>query len=157
MTNRVMLLVVHLLLLVLASTSFTVVTGLGDGHYQWEYFRHSWQRGWGASYPFPYSLGVVLVYLAAYAVGVAAYCMAWRSGSPVIGIVGVVLCGFGLASFAFELTHWFAPHYASWIASAPVALLVLAPMAVIQQYRLQTPWPNNSDELKSRILDSRRL
>lgn len=139
MTNRLMLLVVHLVLLMLASTRFTVVTGLGDGQYQWEYFRYFWQHGWGIPYQFPYSLGVVLAYQAAYAVGVAAYCMAWRSGSPVIGLAGVLLCGFGFASFAFELTHWFVPHYASWIGSAPVALLALAPMAVIQQYRRQKP------------------
>ena len=35
----------HVVLLVLASTNFTIVPGVGDGNFQWEYFRHLSQSG----------------------------------------------------------------------------------------------------------------
>ena len=135
MTSRLTLLVVHVVLLVLASTFFTIVTGLGDGQFYWEYFRYFSQRGWGVPYQFPYSLPVVLVYLAAYVMGLVAYCMAWGRASTMVVVAGVVLCGAGFASFAYELTHWFGDYYGSWIASAPIALLALAPIVAFQQYR----------------------
>ncbi len=135
MTKLMSLLIVHVVLLALASTCFTIVTGIGDGHFQWEYFRYASQSGWGIPYQFPYSLPVVLAYLAAYGIGVAAYCVACRSGSQIIGLAGILVCVIGFASFTFELSHWFAAHYRSWIASAPIVLLALAPAAAIQQYR----------------------
>jgi hypothetical protein len=155
-TNCLSLLVAHVGLLVLASTCFTVVTGLSDGQYQWEYFCYNSQHGWGVPYQFPYSLWVVLAYLSAYATGVAAYCMTYRSGSQIIGSTGVLLCAVGFASFAFELTHWFVHHFASWIASAPITLLALAPLAAIQQYRRHTAEATKltADE---RLLERRHL
>src|SRR4051794_1458101 len=93
------LLGVHVVVLVLASTCFTIITGLRDGHFRWEWFQFSSQRGWGIPYQFPYTLPVVVAYLSAYAVGVAAYCTAYRGGSQVIGVLGVALCGVGFASF----------------------------------------------------------
>ena len=77
MTSRLTLLAVHVILLLLASTSFTIVTGLDDGQFQWDYFRYLSQSGWGVPYQYPYSLPVVLAYLAAYATGLIAFCMAW--------------------------------------------------------------------------------
>ena len=138
MTNRLTWLAMHVLLLALASTCFTVVTGIGNGRFQWEYFRYASQSGWGQPYQFHYSLPVVLTYLAAYATGVGAYRAIWRSGSPVIGLTGLGLCALGLASFIYESTHWFHQHYGSWIASAPIALLVLAVIAGVQEYWRRT-------------------
>jgi hypothetical protein len=135
MWQWISLLLAHVLLLVLASTNFTVLTGLGDGQFQWEYFRYAKQSGWGVPYEFPYSLPVVITYLAAYGAGLAAYVMAWRRGLPVIGAVGSLLCAIGFASFTYELTHWFNEHYRSWILSAPAALFVLAVVAVAQGLR----------------------
>lgn len=135
MTHRMTLLMAHVALLLLASTCFTVATGFVDGQFNWEYFRYFSHRGWGTPYPFPYSLPVVLAYLAAYAAGAAAYFGIWRGRSPFIGLAGMLLCGAGFASFGFELTHWFVRHNASWITSAPIALVILAPAAVIQQFR----------------------
>jgi multisubunit Na+/H+ antiporter MnhB subunit len=111
----------------------TVVTGFHDGKFQWEYFNYFWYHAWGVPYAFPYTLPVVIAYLAAYACGIATYLAIRRSGSPRIGLAGVVLCGVGFASFAFELSHWFVDHSRSWIASAPVAALVLALVAAVQQ------------------------
>ncbi|MBI3864113.1 MAG: hypothetical protein HY290_19700 [Planctomycetia bacterium] len=82
-----------------------------------------------------YGLAVVIAYLAAYAAGAAAYSMAWRSGLTAIGSIGVLVCAVGFASYSFELTHWLFGHANSLIASAPIALLALAPAAAIQEYR----------------------
>jgi hypothetical protein len=144
MTSRWMLLLSHLVVLTLACTGFTVVTGLADGQFQWEYSRYFSHRGWGTAYPFPYSLPVVLTYLVAYGLGAAAWCMAWRSGSRAIGLAGMLLCVVGFASFAFELTQWLVPHNVSCIASAPIALFALAPLAAILYYRGHKAEPTNS-------------
>lgn len=132
------MLITHVTLLVLASTSFTVVTGLGDSHFQWQYFRYASQSGWGVPYQFPYTLPVVLTYLAAYGTGLATYINAWHTGSRIISVTGVLLCAIGLVSFAYELTHWFSEHYGSWIVSLPAPLLLLAVAAAIQHYRLES-------------------
>ena len=73
--------VLHVVLLVLASTAFTAVTALTDGRFQWQYYWYAGQTGWGLPYQFPYSLPVVLTYLAAYGTGLAAYAIAWQRGS----------------------------------------------------------------------------
>lgn len=147
MTKLLSLLVLHVVLLAFASTCFTVVTGVGDGHYQWEYFRYFSHSGWGVPYQSTYSLQVVLAYLAAYTTGVAAYCVACRSGSWIIGLSGTLLCFVGFASFSLELSHWFVDHSWSWIASAPIALLALAPAAAIQQYRSRFTSARQPDKL----------
>jgi hypothetical protein len=134
----VLLLVTHVTFLVLASTSFTVVTGLRDHHFQWQYLNYVSQSGWGVRYQFPYTLPVVLTYLAAYGTGLATYIIAWQWGSRIISGTGVLLCAIGFTSFVYELTHWFSEHYGSWIVSLPAPLLLLAVAAVIQHYRLET-------------------
>jgi hypothetical protein len=134
----ILLLLHHVTLLILASTSFTAITAIRDGEFQCEYFRFASQSGWGRFYEFPYSLPVVLAYLGAYGTGLAAYIFAWRRGSPIIAAAGMVLCALGLASFAFELTHWFVDHYRSYIVSMPAVLLLLAAAASIQQVRRET-------------------
>jgi hypothetical protein len=127
----------------LASTWFTVLTSFRDGHFQWEYFRYFSQSGWGVPYQFSYSLPIVLVYLFAYSTGLVTYYLACRSGTQIAGLAGMLLCAAGLASFIYELSHWFVDHYGSWISSAPIALLVLAPVTAIQQFRQNKsakPW-----------------
>lgn len=146
MSHRMIWLVAHVVLLALASTSFTIVTGLRDGQFQWQYFQYTWQQGWGLPYQFPYSFAVVLCYMAAYATGTAAYYGAYRAGSHFAGLTGIVLCGAGLASFAFELTHWLIDHYQSWIISTPVVLLGLAVVTAIQdRLRLRARLPGNDE------------
>jgi len=128
------LLAAHVVLLILASTSYSLVVG-SDGRFQWEYFRYLSQSGWGQPYQFPYTLPVVLTYLAAYSTGVASYVLTWRRGSTIVGGAGILLCALGFASFAYELSHWFRENYNAWIFSAPAALLVLAAADAIQWYR----------------------
>jgi hypothetical protein len=146
MIKRLRLLVLHIALLAFASTGFTVVTGVGDGHYQWEYYRYSSHSGWGVTYQPTYSLQIVLVYLATYATGVATYSVVYRSGSKMIGPAGLLLCIVGFASFTLELSHWFVDHARSWIASAPIALFALAPAAAVHLYRRPSTEPTNTDE-----------
>ena len=100
MANRFILLAAHVLLLALASTGFTIATGILDGQFHWQYFRYTFQLSWGVPYQFPYSLPVVLCYIAAYAAGVFAYLGMYRSGSSWIGRAGIVLCAAGCASAA---------------------------------------------------------
>ena len=133
MSLRASLLAVHVVLLVLASTRFTVVTGLGDGRFGWEYFQYTWQSGWGRAYEFPYSLPVVLTFVAAYATGCGAYFLTWKHGAAMLGAIGCVLCGAGLASFTYELHHWVVDDYRSFIVSPVIALLALAPLTVIRE------------------------
>jgi hypothetical protein len=146
MITRLGLLVLHVALLAFASTGFTVVTGIGDGRYLWEYYRYSSHSGWGVTYQPTYSLQIVLAYLAAYATGVTAYSVVYRSGSKIIGLAGLLLCIVGFASFTFELSHWFVDHSRSWIVSAPIALFVLAPAAAVHLYRQSSTEPTSTDE-----------
>src|SRR5580765_6679271 len=133
MNSRLILLGLHSILMVLASTSLTVVTVFRDGVFQWEYFNYFSYHAWGIPYKYPYTLPIVIAYLAAYGLGIAAYSIIRCGGSRTIGLAGLLLCGVGFASFAFELSHWFVDHSRSWIASAPVAALVLALVAAVQQ------------------------
>ena len=147
MTPRLTLLVIHLVLLVLASTCFTVVTGLGDGIFQCEYLRYAAQGGFGVPYQYPYSLPVVLTYIAAYALGVFVYWRLYRSGSWIMGLIGMSFCILGFLSFGFELTHWFQNHYGSSIASAPIVLFVLGLTNVLQQSWHRHVEPATSESL----------
>ena len=135
MTPIVPAILLHVILLVVASTSFTVLTAINGDRFQWQYFHYTSQTGWGHLYQFPYSLSLVLAYLAAYGTGLATYILVWKNGSQIIGITGIVLCALGFASFSYELTHWCTEFYGSWIAHAPGPLLLLAIAALIQTYR----------------------
>jgi hypothetical protein len=129
-----LLLIVHGILLFLAATNFTLLTWFGDGTFQWEFYRYATRSGWGEPYISAYRFPVVATYVAAYAVGFAAYLMAWRRGFPVIGAIGMLLCAAGGASFAFELTHWVYDHHRSWIVSAPAPVLLLAIITLVRSY-----------------------
>ena len=131
------LIILHVILLVLASTSFTVVTALGSDHFEWSYFQYTSQSGWGHPYQFPYPLAVVVTYLAAYSTGLIAYFLVWRNGSTIIGSAGIVLCVLGFASFAYELTHWFHEFYSNWIAHSSGLTLLLVILALFQTCRKQ--------------------
>jgi ribose/xylose/arabinose/galactoside ABC-type transport system permease subunit len=145
MARWVLLLIAHVTLLVLASTSFTVITGLRDSHFQGEYLKYVSQSGWGPPYQFPYTLPVVLTYLAAYGTGLATYIIAWQKGARIISATGVLLCAIGFASFTYELTHWMSEHYGSWIFSLPAPLLLLAVAAAVQYCRMETTRSTRTD------------
>jgi hypothetical protein len=116
----------HLVLLVLASTNFTVISWMwGQTDWTWQYFSLSYRDGWGYAYVSEYSLGQVLCYIAAYALGVVAFGAAFAKWRFFAGVLGTILCLAGAATFTLEATHWLADYNFSLIASGPVAIIVL--------------------------------
>ena len=119
-------LAVHVVLLLLASTRMSVVTG---PPYTWEYFRYYQESGWGYRYVSYYELSTVILYLLGNLAGLAAYVTVARAGSPILGVIGSALSISGLLSFAFEASHWWVDHNRSFIFSAPIASFALAGVA----------------------------
>lgn len=121
-----LLLLLHALLLLLASTDFTIVTAaLGRDSWRWCYFKYSSQNGWGYQYVSDYTLAIVLTYIAAFAVGIGGFSLAWLRGRRLIGMLGVVLSVLGLVSFGIEGSHWVFEHNRSWLAFSPAVMFVL--------------------------------
>ena len=110
---------VHLVLLALACTSFTVVSGWVSGDWKCDFCTCHYANGWGYAYQSDYTLPVILTYLAAYAAGIAVYGFAWGAGSRYIAGSGLALCVVGLVSFGIEGSHCVWSHNLSWIASFP--------------------------------------
>jgi hypothetical protein len=129
MSRMTVAVVVHLLLLALACTSFTVVTGWANGDWKCNFYAYRYADGWGYVYQSDYTLPVIITYLAAYATGIAVYGLAWRAGSRYVAGTGLALCVVGLVSFGIEGSHWVYAHNLSWIASFPVVMFPLAVVA----------------------------
>ena len=126
MRTPVILFVGHVVLLVLASTNFSVVSWLwGDLSWTWSYYHYSYRNGWGHTYVSEYALGQVLCYAAAYGLGVAAFAIVWIRHRLLSSGLATVVCLVGAASFCIEATHWLWPHHLSLIASFPVVMVVL--------------------------------
>ncbi len=76
-----LLLLLHALLVLLASTNFTIVTAaLGQDSWRWSYFKYASQSGWGYEYVSDYALPVVLTYIAAFAVGIVGFAVVCLQG-----------------------------------------------------------------------------
>ncbi len=140
MTPMRILLIVHAVLLLLASTAFTIVTALfGARSILWCYYRYSFRSGFGTQYVSDYSLPVVATYLLAFAFGILGFAMAYRDGRRVTGCVGIILSAIGFISFAIESSHWLVDHHRSWVAIAPAAMLALVVIACVPRRRILTP------------------
>ena len=127
-----LILALHALLLLLASTEFTIVTAaFGSDSLRWSYFRYASQSGWGHQFVSDYTLSVVLAYLASFTVGIAGFSLALRRGRHVVGLLGVVLSVIGVISFAIEGSHWIIEHHRSWIAFSPAVMFILALLACL--------------------------
>ena len=105
--------VVHLVLLALACTRFTLLTGWVNGAWTCDFCTYRYGDGWGYVYRSDYTLPVILVYLAAYAAGLAVYQFAWSAGSRYLASTGLALCVVGLLSFGIEGSHWCLCHTTS--------------------------------------------
>ena len=126
MRTLIVLLISHAVLLVLASTNFSVVSWLwGDFSWNWSYFQYSYRNGWGYTYVSDYNLGQVACYVGAYGLGVAAFTIARVRYRLSLSTAAIVVCLLGAVSFCIELTHWFWSHHLSLIASFPAAMVVL--------------------------------
>jgi hypothetical protein len=124
------LLAVHIAVLLLAATGLSLAGFGGNGQWGFQYVHVSFADGWGREYRSDYTLPVVLTYLLAHLLGLAAYLLSHKLVHIGWIVAGVVLSGLGLASFAIEASHWFASHNRSWIVSAPIASLALAAVVV---------------------------
>ena len=125
-----LLLLLHALLLLLASTDFTIVTAvLGQDSWRWSYFKYASQSGWGYEYVSDYTLLMVLTYIVAFAVGLVGFAVACLQGRWPIGMLGIVLSVLGLVSFGIEGSHWVWEHNRSWLAFSPAIMFVLVVLA----------------------------
>ena len=126
MKTTVLLFTSHVVLLVLASTNFSIVSWLwGDPFLNWDYFRYSYRNGWGYTYVSEYSLAQVLSYMAAYGLGIAAFASLLIRHRLRSSALAAILCLVGALSFCIEASHWLWDHHLSWIASFPAVMVVL--------------------------------
>lgn len=127
----------HVVLLVLASTNFSVVSWLwGDLSWAWSYFQYSYRSGWGYAYVSEYALEQVLCYIGAYGLGIAAFAIVWIRHRLLLSAAATVVCLLGAVSYCIEVTHWLWPHHLSWIASFPVVMVILWACIGIQTGKL---------------------
>ena len=127
-----LILALHALLMLLASTEFTIVTAIfGGDSLRWCCYRCASQSGFGRQFVSDYTLPVVLGYLATFAVGIAGFSLALRRGRHVVGLLGVVLSMIGVISFAIEGSHWIIEHHRSWIAFSPAVMFILVLLACL--------------------------
>lgn len=126
------LLLIHLILILLASTNFTIVTSVLDGErFEWCYYAFAWRSGFGFEYVSNYSLSEVVTYLGAYAVGVAGFYAAWKLKRDGLSVLGIVLSVIGMLSFSIEGSHWIIDHHRSLMAFSPVAMIVLSAVKLL--------------------------
>ena len=120
------LLTLHAILLLLASTKFTIITAFfGNSVLQWCYFKYASSNGWGFKYVSDYNVAEIVTYLLGFTVGAIGFFAASKRGHLVVGVLGVSLSLIGILSFAIEGSHWIVDHNRSWVAFSPVAMLVL--------------------------------
>lgn len=125
------LLIAHMLLVLLASTSFTVLTFFWKGGWSVELYKLGYSSGFGRTYQSPYSETVILTYTSAFLVGLAGYILAMRSGARVSGTIGVLVSLVGIYCFGNEYFQLEQSSYNSRIAVCPLFMLALAIYSVI--------------------------
>jgi hypothetical protein len=128
------LLGLHVVLLLLASTQFTVLSWMwSERSWTFNYFSYCWRDGWGYQYKSDYDLTVVLAYIAAHLLGLGTYYVIACKYARVRGTFpALILCLVGLASFSIEASHWLWSHHLSCIASCPLGSLFLAIVVAFQ-------------------------
>jgi len=120
------ILIIHIALLLLASTNFTVLTFVGEStSFTWNYYTYASRSGFGYEYVSAYSLPQVLAYIAAYAAGLVVFKLVLGIRFRWINLIGFILCILGLLSFTIEGSHWLYDHNRSWIVSFPIVLICI--------------------------------
>ncbi len=118
--------IVHILLLVLASTNYSIVMFIREGtSLSWSYATYSYHNGWGYEFVSEYTLLQILTYIIAYVTGMILFGSVYLRGMKGLGTLGFSLCIVGFISFFIEGSHWILDHHLSWIASFPIVLTVL--------------------------------
>lgn len=127
------LLILHFVALLLASTSFTLFTAfLGHTGLKCNFFGWAYSNGWGYQYRSDYSLAEVCAYLLAYGSGVILYPLVTRP--RVLARIARFICLAGFISFTVELSHWFFDHHLSLIASFPVLLFPIVVWTIVTAF-----------------------
>jgi hypothetical protein len=128
------ILAIHSLLLLLASTSFTIVTAIfGGDSLNWCYYHYSSQSGFEYVFVSDFSLPVVITYLLAFVAGLFGFALAFQSGRHATAGLGFVLSAVGAVSFTIEGSHWLVEHHRSLLAFSPLAMFALALVACLPQ------------------------
>jgi len=118
--------IAHAVLLMLASTGFSIVWFFRAGtSLSWRYATYSYRNGFGYAFVSEYTLAQVLTYIAAYVTGIVLFGWVYRRGAKGIGGFAIGLCLLGTISFAIEGTHWLWAHHLSLVLSFPIVLAVL--------------------------------
>lgn len=133
-----LLLLIHMLLVVLASTSFTALTFFRDGSWSVEFYKLGYSSGFGKSYQSPYSETVILTYIAAFLFGLAGYIFVMRSGARWPGAIGILVSALGIYCFVNEFFQLEQSVYNSRIAVYPLFMLALAIYSLIPRNWFQT-------------------
>lgn len=127
------LFVINIVLLLLASTNFSIIMFLGENtSFSWNYYTYAFRNGFGYEYVSDYSLAQVLTYIAAYSAGLISFAYLYFRSSKLLSFLGFILSLLGLISFIIEGSHWVVDHHQSWIVSFPIGLIVLWILVVIR-------------------------
>ena len=130
MLKHALLIGLHLVLLLLAMTAFTIITApLGFVPFKWSLFAYAYSNGWGYVYHSDYSLAQVLMYILAYGSGLVLYPRLTHPRG--LGLLAAVTCLAGTISFAVEISHWLFDHNLCLIVSAPIVVLPIAVWTII--------------------------
>lgn len=120
------ILILHIVLILLASTNFTIISFAREGtSFSWNYGTYSHRSGFGSAFVSEYSLLQILTYLSGFTLGIILFAIVYRKGLSILGLLGLGLCSLGVVSFMIEGSHWVTEHHLSWIASFPIALIFL--------------------------------
>lgn len=134
------LLLIHSVLIVLAGTSYTVLTfPLGYTSWNVNLYQYWWNKGFGQQYESSYSNLDIGTYIAAFVVGIVAYCLAIRSRKRILGYTGLALSAIGLVCFVNEAFQVSQFQYHSWILASPPLMLILAIATALQRKWMSSP------------------
>jgi len=128
------LLILHVALILLAASSFTLVSWMwssGDP-LSFNFFQFAQRGGWGRPYVSDYSLPQVLTYVLGYAIGLVAYWQLRPFRQRLIVGCGTLVCLIGLGSFALELSHWAFDHHTSLVVNAPAIAVAIGLLGLVQ-------------------------
>ena len=123
------LLFIHAVLMLLACTSYTIVTFFFDGAWKVSFWNYWKSDGFGKQYSSPFPELDIYTYIAGFAIGVVAFGLAIRNGKLIVGIPGVLLSLVGVCCFVNELIQISNDRYHAWVWVCPTLMIILAIIA----------------------------
>ena len=139
MTNLRTLGILHVALLILAATNFTVFSWFwGDASSSCDFYTLGYRNGHGYSYVSEYSLGQIICYILSYGLGVILFRSLWGNHHLGACFLGATFSFFGVISFTLEASHWLFNHHLSLIASFPIFVLLIWIFVIVRLQRSST-------------------